>query len=153
MTDFEPYFYKDDPTVPAFDDSQPLIIFDGECVLCSGGVNFMLARDPHGATRFAVIQDKLPRALYQHYGLDPDRFDTFMVLRDGRPFLRWRGVCEAARLMPAPWRWLSRVGQLVPGFIGNPIYDFVQRHRIGWFGSRAVCYVPTDEERERFLTS
>ncbi|WP_425408545.1 thiol-disulfide oxidoreductase DCC family protein [Hyphococcus sp.] len=148
----EPYSYKADPNVPSFDDTLPLIIFDGECVLCSSGVTFMMRRDPQGDTKFAVIQDALPRALYRHYALDPDAFDTFMVLADGVPHLRWRGVCKAARLMPAPWKWLGAAGRLVPDFIGDAIYDFVQRNRIGWFGERDRCFAPDAQMRNRFLS-
>lgn len=146
------YSYRSDPAVPDFDDSDPLVIFDGECVLCSGGINFMLENDRKGTTKFAVIQDPVPRALYGHYGLDADAFDTFMVLDEGKAWLRWAGACKAARLMPAPWKWLGQVGRLVPGFIGNRIYDFVQRHRISWFGERSACYRPTPQEQSRFLT-
>jgi predicted DCC family thiol-disulfide oxidoreductase YuxK len=145
------YSYREDASVPTSDDASPLIIFDGECVLCSSGVQFMMKRDPQGETKFAVIQDALPRAIYHHYGLNADAFDTFMVLSDGIPFLRWRGVCKAARLMPAPWKWLGAAGGLVPDFIGNAIYDFVQRNRIGWFGAHDECLVPDAEARNRFL--
>lgn len=148
----EPYSYRHDPRVPAFDDSAPVLIFDGHCVLCSGGVQFMLARDPHGSTRFAAIQEPVPRALYAHYGLDAERFDTFMVLRNGLPHVKWAGVCEAARSMPAPWRWLGQLGRVVPRFIGDRIYDVVQRNRIGWFGARDVCFLPGPEQRVRLLT-
>ncbi len=148
----EQYTYRDDLNMPPFDDAHPLIIFDGECVLCSSGVQFMMKHDSESETKFAVIQDALPRALYAHYGLDADAFDTFMVLADGQPFLRWRGVCKAATLMPAPWRWFGVMGRIVPGFLGDAIYNFVQRNRIGWFGAREICFAPDDSTRRRFLT-
>lgn len=147
----DPYSYREDTKVPPFDDSAPLIIFDGECVLCSSGVQFMMKRDPDGNSKFAVIQDTLPRTLYHHYELNPDTFDTFMVLADGKPFLRWRGVCKAARLLPAPWKWFGAVGRIIPDFIGDAVYDFVQRNRIGWFGARDVCFAPDAEARKRFV--
>jgi len=50
-----PYSYRNDPAVPAFDDTAPIVIFDGLCVLCSSGVQWMLTRDPAGSSRFAVI--------------------------------------------------------------------------------------------------
>ncbi len=112
----------------------------------------MIARDPKGDTTFAAIQEAIPNALYTHYGLDPEAFDTFMVLLDGKPFLRWRGVCAAARSMPRPWRWLGQVGCLVPSFFGDAIYDFVQRNRIGWFGATKACFVPDNANKERFLS-
>ena len=148
-----PYTYRNDPAVPAFDDTRPLVIFDGLCVLCSSGVAWMLAHDPHGNSRFAVIQDPLPRALYRHYGLDAEAFDTFLVLQDGIPYTRWQGVLAAGRTMPQPWRALAAIGHVVPDWIGDRIYDWVQRNRFRWFGSRNTCRRPTAEEASRFLTA
>ncbi|MBS0233509.1 MAG: DUF393 domain-containing protein [Proteobacteria bacterium] len=145
------YSYRNDPTVPAFDDGRPLVIFDGLCVLCSGGVQWMLDRDPEGESRFALIQDALPRALYRHYGLDADAFDTFMVLQDGLPYTRWAGVLAAARTLPQPWRGLGYAGRILPDAIGNRIYDWVQRNRLRWFGTRAVCRRPSERETGRFF--
>lgn len=145
----EPYSYRRDPFVPSFDDAAPLLIFDGHCVLCSSGVQFMLARDPRGQTRFAAIQEAVPKALYAHYGLDAERFDTFMVLSDGIPHVKWAGVLAAARTLPAPWSWAGALGRVVPRVIGDRIYDVVQRNRIGWFGARDTCFLPDVTQRVR----
>lgn len=145
------YSYRTDRRVPSFDDTAPLLIFDGVCVLCSSGVQWMLKRDPEGKTRFAAIQDEIPRALYAHYGLDADQFDSFMVLADGRPHLKWAGAIAAARTLPAPWSWLAVAGRLVPGFIGDALYDVVQRNRLRWFGRRSDCMVPSEKTAGRFL--
>ena len=147
---YAPYSYRADPAVPKFDDSQPLLIFDGLCVLCSSGVAWMLARDPAGPSRFAVIQSPLPRALYAHYHLDTERFDTFMVLSNGVAHVKWQGVLAAARCLPAPWRWLGQLGRIVPSLIGDPLYDILQRNRLAWFGSRDACYAPNVAARARF---
>lgn len=146
-----PFSYRTDPSVPTFDDGAALIIFDGHCVLCSSGVQWILARDPHGSSRFAAIQTPLPRALYAHYGLDAERFDTFLVLADGHPHVRWAGLLAAARSMPAPWCWLGRIGRALPDVIGDPIYDWVQRNRLRWFGSRATCFAPGAKMAARLL--
>ncbi|MBA2124785.1 hypothetical protein DLM45_00915 [Hyphomicrobium methylovorum] len=148
-----PYSYRNDPAVPPFDDTSPLVIFDGHCVLCSAGIDWMLARDPDGTSRFAVIQDAIPRALYDHYGFDANTFDTFMVLDRGMPYTRWQGVIAAGRTLPWPWAVLSAIARLVPNAIGDHLYDWVQRHRISWFGARDVCRRPNEKERARFLNS
>lgn len=145
------YSYRTDSTVPAFDDSAPLVIFDGHCTLCSAGIDWMLARDPKGTSRFAVIQDVVPRALYAHYELDAETFDTFMVLDRGVAHTRWRGVVAAGRTLPKPWSALAVVARLVPDAIGDRLYDWVQRHRIAWFGARDTCRRPAEHERSRFL--
>jgi predicted DCC family thiol-disulfide oxidoreductase YuxK len=151
MAKFENYSYRKDPDVPAFDDSRPLIIFDGHCVLCSTGVQWMLARDTNGTSQFAAIQDAIPQAIYRHYNLDAETFDTFMVLSEGRPYLRWSGALAAARTLPAPWRWLGYLGRIVPNLIGDRLYDWVQRNRIRWFGAREICFRPDEKTISRFL--
>ncbi len=78
-------------------------------------------------------------------------FDTFMVLWDGVPNTRWAGALAAARTMPAPWRWLGQIGRIVPNVIGDRIYDWVQRNRIRWFGSRDACFRPDARQANRFL--
>ena len=145
------YSYRTDSTVPEFDDTQPLLIFDGMCVLCSTGVQFMLRHDRSNVCRFAVIQHPLSQALYQHYGLDAKSFTTFMVLADGVPHTKWRGTLAAAKQMGGVWRFLGVVGGLLPNVFGNWIYDVVQNNRLQWFGSRATCYMPSQAERQRFL--
>jgi predicted DCC family thiol-disulfide oxidoreductase YuxK len=147
------YSYRNDPAVPAFDDRQPIVIFDGLCVLCSSGVQWMLDHDPNGQSRFAVIQDPLPQALYRHYDLDADAFDTFMVLSDGLPHTRWAGVLAAARTLPQPWRGLGFAGRIIPDVVGDRIYDWVQRNRLKWFGVRDVCRRPSAAEKSRFLVA
>ncbi len=153
MIDSVRYSYRGDPSVPEFDDAKPLFIFDGVCVLCTTGVEWMMRRDPDGTTRFITVQVPLARAIYVHYGLDPDAFDTFLVLKDGKPYVKWRAWLEAAKIMPAPWRWLGFAGRLVPRPLGDAIYDFIQRNRFDWFGRRETCFVPaTAEQRKRVMT-
>ena len=147
------YSYRDDPAVPAFDDALPIVIFDGFCVLCTSGVQWMIRRDPSGSSRFAVIQDPLPRALYRHYGLDAETFDTFMVLSDGVAHTRWAGLLAAARTMPQPWRGLAAAGRLVPDAVGDRLYDWVQRNRLKWFGTRDACRRPSEAEKARFISA
>jgi predicted DCC family thiol-disulfide oxidoreductase YuxK len=145
------YSYRNDPAVPPFDDTRPIIVFDGMCVLCASGVQWMLKHDPNGDTRFAVVQDRLAKALYRHYGLDADAFDTFMVLKDGLPYTRWAGALAAARTMPQPWQALGVAGRIVPDVIGDRIYDWIQRNRLKWFGERETCRRPEPAEISRFL--
>ncbi len=150
---FSPYSYRSDPSVPHFDDRAPLIIFDGLCVLCSSGVQWMLARDPDGTSQFAAIQQPLPRALYRHYELDVDRFDTFLVVANGIAYTRWAGVLAAGRTLPQPWRTLASMARIVPPPIGDWVYDIVQRNRLRWFGSRSVCIAPTPQQQSRFVAA
>lgn len=129
----------------------PIIIFDGNCALCTGGVQWMLKRDPDGVSRFGAVQSPAGEALYRHFGLDPVAFDTFLVVSNGRAYTKWRGVAMAARTMPAPWRQLGFVAACVPSLIGDWLYDIVQRNRIAWFGRNDSCYSPDTNEKRRLM--
>jgi predicted DCC family thiol-disulfide oxidoreductase YuxK len=128
----------------------PLVIFDGKCVLCVGGVKWMLERD-NGKVMYGAIQQGSAKALYEKHGLDWEKFDTFMVLDAEGAHLRWKGVLAAARLMKFPYNVLGGIGKVVPSVVGDYLYDVLQRHRLAWFGVRDSCYVPSRSDRERFL--
>ena len=46
-------------------DARPIILFDGVCNLCNGGVNFMLDWDTASVYRFAALQSTAGRRLLQ----------------------------------------------------------------------------------------
>jgi predicted DCC family thiol-disulfide oxidoreductase YuxK len=78
-----PYDYRGDPSVPAFPDDRPIIIFDGYCALCSGWVSFVLRHDRAAAFRLLPAQTALGAALYRHYRLDAEDCETNILLADG----------------------------------------------------------------------
>ena len=79
----EPYAYRNDPNVPHFDDDQPLIVFDGDCVLCSRTMRMILRLDRHKRFRLTPAQSDLGQKLYGHLGLPTDRFETYLLIADG----------------------------------------------------------------------
>ena len=84
-----------------------LIVFDGECVLCSGFFRFMLRHDRAGRFSFATAQSPLGQRLYRELGLPADDFETNLVIVDGRPHQRLDAFAAAMRALPWPWRVLS----------------------------------------------
>lgn len=82
------YSYRDDPSVPAFADDKPLILFDGECVFCSGWVQFLLKRDAEKRYRFVVARTPLGEALYRHYGLETRDYETNLLIDKGRAYYK-----------------------------------------------------------------
>ena len=77
------YSYRRDPAVPKFSDDRPIIIFDGYCALCSGWAQFVLRHDRRAVYRLLRAQSPLGRSLYVHYDLDPEDYQTNILLADG----------------------------------------------------------------------
>ena len=92
LSEMPPYSYRDDPQVPRFPDDKGLIVFDGVCVLCTRSAQFVLKRDAAFAFRLATAQSPLGQALFRHYGLDTETFETNLVLIDGRAYAKLDSV-------------------------------------------------------------
>lgn len=127
-------------------------MFDGECVLCNGWVQFLLRRDAPGRFRFAAMQTAIGRQLLQRYGLDPDDPVSLLVLDEGQAYTDSAAVLGILGRLGGPWPLLARLGRAVPRPLRDKTYRWVARHRYRWFGRHAACPLPAPGQRARFLT-
>ena len=146
----EPYSYRRDPTVPAFADDRPIIIFDGHCAMCSGSARFVLRHDRRAAYRLLAAQSDLGRALYAHYGLDPRNFETMILLEAGQPSFKSEASLRIARRLDFPWNLLA-LFRIVPRALRDRLYDVLARNRLRIFGRRERCYISDPRYADRFL--
>lgn len=146
----EPYSYRRDPEVVAFPDDRPVIIFDGYCALCSGWARFVLRHDPHGTYRLLPAQSPLGRALYVHYGLDPEDYETNILILDGVAWFKSEGSIRMAEGLGMPWS-LARAFRILPCLIRDRTYELIARNRLRLFGKRETCYVPARRQEDWFL--
>jgi predicted DCC family thiol-disulfide oxidoreductase YuxK len=144
------YSYRADPAVPAFPDDKVLVVFDGVCVLCSGFAKFILKRDRASAFRMTTAQSPIGQALYRHYGLDTEEFETNLVIADGRAYAKLDSVAVAGARLGGPWRALAPLC-LLPRPLADWLYDRVAQNRYALFGRTDSCMIPPPEWRERFL--
>ena len=146
----DPYSYRGDPAVPAFPDDHPIIVFDGYCALCSGWANFVLRHDRAATYRLLSAQSPLGRALYIHYGLDPDDYETNILIADGSAFFKSESSIRMAEGLGLPWS-LAGIFRVLPRRWRDALYNQVARNRLRLFGKRAACYVPDPRYAHRFL--
>jgi predicted DCC family thiol-disulfide oxidoreductase YuxK len=150
LSQAQPYSYRADPAVPAFPDDKGLVVFDGVCVLCSGFVQFILEHDPAFVFRLTTAQSPLGQALFRHYGLDTETFETNLVLIEGRAYAKLDTVAAVGARLGWPWR-AAVVLRLLPRVLGDWVYDRVARNRYALFGRTEHCMLPPPEWRERFI--
>jgi predicted DCC family thiol-disulfide oxidoreductase YuxK len=122
------YSWRDDPAVPAFPDDRPLVLFDGDCALCSGWARTVLKRDRARIFRLAPVQSPLGRALMVHHGLDPDDPSTMLLLEGGRAFGKTEGSIRVASRLGWPYR-AAVLLRLIPGGLPDAVYDQIARRR------------------------
>jgi predicted DCC family thiol-disulfide oxidoreductase YuxK len=146
----EAFSYRSNPTVPAFPDDRPILVFDGSCILCSTFVQFMLRIDKNRRLRLMSAQSPLGTALYRHLGLGPVDYETNILLQDGRTWLKSEGSIRIFEQLGFPWS-LMAIGRLLPCFARDWLYEVIARNRLRWFGIRETCYSPDPSQADRFL--
>jgi predicted DCC family thiol-disulfide oxidoreductase YuxK len=133
-----------------FDESRPLIVFDGVCVLCSGFVRMVVRLDRQSRFRFATAQSPFGEALFRKHGLRTDSYETNLVLIDGVAFTRLDSFVAVMAELGWPWR-AAKALLLLPRPLRDWLYDRIAKNRYALFGRKDSCDIPSAEMRERFL--
>lgn len=138
------------PTQVAVLAGRDLIVFDGECVLCSGFFRFVLRHDHAQRFSFATAQSPLGQALYRALDLNPTEFETDLVIVNGRIYENLDAFAGAMSALGWPWRALAVV-RFIPAPIRHPLYLLIARNRYRLFGRYDTCMVPGPDIRARFI--
>jgi predicted DCC family thiol-disulfide oxidoreductase YuxK len=147
----EPFSFRHDARVPAFPDANPIIVFDGHCGFCSAWVQFVLRHDRKKIYRFIAGQSNLGRALYRHYGLDPENFESNILIENGRAYFKADGSLRMFAGLGGPWSWVLLL-RVVPSNLLEPAYEFIARNRMRLLDRRETCFAPSPKFEERFLS-
>ena len=124
----------------------PVILFDGVCNLCTGSVQFVIARDSRKQFRFASLQSPIAEKLLGRR----DDLESMVLVQDGQIYRKSTAALLIAKRLDGLWPLLA-VFLVVPRFLRDAVYDWIGRRRYRMFGKRDACWVPNAELAERFL--
>jgi predicted DCC family thiol-disulfide oxidoreductase YuxK len=128
--------------------NQNLIVFDGECVMCSGFFRMVSSRDA-GRFKFATAQSAVGQMYYRALGMSLTDFETLLVIKDGVIYQRVDAFCAAMSTLGYPLRVLSAL-KYSPRLIKAPVYHWLVRNRYRMFGRYDTCMIPPPDVRARF---
>src|SRR5512139_1028037 len=86
-----------------------LMIFDGVCHLCTRSVKFILAHESSPTLRFVLLQSPAGARMMRELGLSADDAKTFVLIVDGKPYVRSEAAIRVARYLRQPWRMLGGI--------------------------------------------
>ena len=127
-----------------------VIVFDGVCALCSCWVRFLLRFDRQQRYRFAAMQGGQGRALLQAHGLDPEDPLSFLLVEAGRAYTDSDAIIRVLAGLGGVWN-VAGLARVIPRRWRDHGYRRLARNRYRWFGRHDTCYLPTAQERARFL--
>jgi predicted DCC family thiol-disulfide oxidoreductase YuxK len=140
--------YRHDPNIPPFDESRPVFLFDGICVLCSTGVSFLMRHDRRAKIALASAQSNLGRALYAHYDLRIDA--SYLLIADGRAYAKTDGFIRVGKELGGVWR-SAELMRIIPRRVRDWLYDKLAANRYRLFGKSEYCALLTPAQRGRLI--
>lgn len=128
-----------------------LVLFDGDCLLCSHSVRFIFERDSGKRFLFAPLQSSVGRQFLEEHGLPIDELNTMVLIDGGEAHQQSDAALRIAGRLSFPWNWLSMF-RVLPRLIRDRLYRLVAANRYRWFGKSEACEIPPAELRDRILS-
>lgn len=129
---------------------QPIVLFDGECTLCSGAVKFLLRHNHSGNLKFASLQSEIGSGIVKLGGKTFEQPDTLLLLQDNMLYGYSTAALKLTAHLRFPW-YLLRIFILVPPVFRDAVYRFIAKNRYNWFGRKAFCMTDDNRYKKRFL--
>ena len=132
-----------------------LVLYDGECGVCSRIVRWLLDTDRRGVLRFAPLQGATAAALRERFPAIPADLDSIIYVdrSSGVEEVSWRSEAflRICRLLGGPWPAVAAMAGWLPRSLTDAVYDAFARRRHVFGGRPETCQVPSAMERARFL--
>jgi len=126
-----------------------IILFDGECNLCNGSVQFIIKRDHQNVFQFASLQSKTGMKLKNKHYIKKE-IDSIILIEGDRIYTESTAALRITRELTGFWKLLF-VFWIIPYPLRNSVYRFIARNRYKWFGKQDSCMIPTKELKDKFL--
>ena len=136
-------------TVNRLPEAKATVFFDGECLLCNGFVDFIIRIDKANRLRIAPLQGPTAQKLLPSLPENAEEWSIYYI-EAGKIYDQSDAVLRVLHHLGGIWYWLS-FARMIPRSIRNFIYRIIARNRYRWFGRRATCRLPNEQEKARFL--
>jgi predicted DCC family thiol-disulfide oxidoreductase YuxK len=134
-------------------DAPPVLLYDGDCALCSWAVRTALRWDRRRTLEFASLHGAAAERLLRDAPPGIRTADSLIWIEPGptpRYLIRSDGALALAHYLGG-WFALAGLLRAVPRPVRDWGYDMIARKRFDWFGTSRACVLPSSEDRPRFL--
>ncbi len=78
--------------------------------------------------------------------------DSIILVSENKVFVYAKAIKLITKELPMPYYFIYLFFSIVPLFITNFLYKTIAKYRYKWFGKSDVCRIPTDLEKEKFIS-
>lgn len=133
---------------------QPILLFDGECGFCNRSIQFFLHQERKSLKlgkklSFIPLESEMGKTLKVYFEIS-DKTDSIILIRDHSAYIKSCAALRITQYMKGLWPVMV-VFVIIPPFLRNMVYDFIARHRKGFFGRVQSCALLKNEDKSRFF--
>ena len=126
--------------IPLIPEGKILVRFDGMCILCSRAVHFILKADRKKKFVFQALQ----------HSSESQNFETIIVTESQSTYEYFDAILKIGKELGGIYSSIA-IFKILPPKWRHSLYIWVARNRFHWFGKRNSCYLPSEEEKARFI--
>lgn len=132
--------------------SDRVVIFDGVCVMCNAGVDFLIRQDRNKQFKYAALQSDSGQALARRYGA-PSDLSTMIYIEEEKAYIQSEAVLRIGRRLGLATAGLSQIALLtVPRAVRDWMYrNLLAKYRYDIFGKKDQCRLVEPGMEDRFL--
>src|SRR5487761_1450118 len=126
---------------------QPLMLFDGECYMCSGSVQWILSKEANDSLNFCSMQSEAGKRICAGFDVNLPKShttynDTFAFIEGDACYVRSPAAIHISKYLRQPYKFLGCVLFFVPKPLRNLAYRSIARNRYLLWGKRdnGVCW-------------
>ncbi|KAK9794903.1 hypothetical protein WJX73_002169 [Symbiochloris irregularis] len=133
-------------------DKRPIILYDGVCNMCNGGVNAVLNTDDKGAFRLAALQSETGKRLLAHCGRARDDISSIVLVEENRCHIKSDAILKIGQGLNLPIAALATLASPLPGPLRDVAYDQIAKNRYNIFGKTDRLRTTDQRFEERFIS-
>ena len=131
----------------------PVLLYDGECGVCSASIQWILRHERQSDLRFAPLTSELGRMLRESSRVS-QTIDSLLWVEQHDGHVRtliWSDALLAVlNYVAGPWKILT-VMRVIPAPLRHAAYRLFARHRRKF--APVSCLLPPPEVRQRFISA
>jgi predicted DCC family thiol-disulfide oxidoreductase YuxK len=129
-------------------EKRTIVFYDGECGFCNWVVSFILKAERGKDICFASLQSPFAKKFFHDNGAPEPDLSTFYLYWNHQLFSRSTAAIGLLHFLKWPYKVLN-IFRVIPVCQRDQLYNSIAKRRQCIM--KGKCYVPTAEQRKRFL--
>ena len=129
----------------------PIILFDGKCILCDSFISFVVKHDKKQKFQLAYLQSKTAQKLSNELNFNITKnLDSVILIKDHKIHTKSSASLRILKDLNSLWS-ATIIFLIIPKPIRDYCYNFIGNRRYKWFGKKDQCNTNNQAIKDRLI--